>query len=614
MGDVGVLRQICDYVDALVHPSAQPDAMVMARHRAFIAPRLLGSLVALVAFPAYLAARGMPSTLEILVFCWLIAPILTAYYLSRTGRYESAHVLSAVALTGLVTTVAIKSGGINSFAAIWLVVVPLEAALSASRRVVAVASTLALSAAGLLLVCGWANLLPAPEESFGALAALGIISASLYATGLALGAESLARTSFWLLYSEEDRYRLLARNMTDVISRHAGNGAVLFMSPAAEPLFGVNVTELVGHGLFDRVHIADRPAYLRALSNAAANGQMNSVEFRVRRDTLDPAVPVEFFWIEMRCRPLDQATAEPLIGKREVVAVMRDVTARKAQQRELEEARAEAERANSAKGKFIATMSHELRTPLNAIIGFSDMLINEREMALAFERRHEYARLINESGHHLLLVVNDILAMSKLETGDFEIRPEPFALGAVIASCCDLLALKARDCAIALAIDVDPDLPEINADKRALKQILINLISNAVKFTDRGGHVTVGARREGSNALIAVEDNGIGIREVDLPRVGDPFFQSGSSYDRRHDGTGLGLSIVKGLVGLHGGEISIASRLGAGTRVTVRLPLDCEAARVLRPVLPLVKSPATAAPPSASGEVLDAPISVKRSA
>ena len=130
-------------------------------------------------------------------------------------------------------------------------------------------------------------MLPAPESSptaVGALAALGIISAALYATGLALGAESLARTSFWLLYAEEDRYRLLARNMTDVITRHGRNGAVLFLSPAAEALFGTKVGELHGHRLFDRVHVTDRPAYLTALADAAASGDVRSVEFRVRRE------------------------------------------------------------------------------------------------------------------------------------------------------------------------------------------------------------------------------------------------------------------------------------------------------------------------------------------
>jgi cell cycle sensor histidine kinase DivJ len=613
VSDVGVLKLLRDCLDALVHPSARTDPMATARHRAFIAPRLLGSLVALVALPAYLALRSAPSVTELLVFCWLLAPILTSHYLSRTGRYERAHLLSSLALAGLVTMVAAKTGGINSIAAIWLVVVPLEAALSAARRVVAAASAAALGAAGLLLFMNVADLLPNPEQDVGALAALGIISASLYATGLALAGESLARADLSLLRSEEDRYSLLARNMTDVISRHGKNGTVLFMSPAAERLLGASVCELRGQGLFERVHIADRPAYLSALADAA-RGEAHSVEFRVRRDTDDPAVPVRFIWIEMRCRPLDRGVFAGGGETREVVAVLRDISERKAQERAFEEARAEAERTNSAKGRFLAVMSHELRTPLNAIIGFSDMLINEQAMPIRAARREEYARLINESGHHLLAVVNDILAMSKLEAGEFEIRPEPFALAPVVASCCDLLALKARESGLRLVVNVESDLPPINADKRALKQVLINLLSNAVKFTDRGGHVTVGAKRAGADVLISVEDNGIGIREDDLPRVGDPFFQSGDSQDRARDGTGLGLSIVKGLVGLHGGEVSIVSRIGAGTRVAVRLPLDCGSGKAAKPVLPLKSSATITRLATSVDAVSEAAIPVKKSA
>jgi two-component system, cell cycle sensor histidine kinase DivJ len=132
---VGLFAPVRVYIEALVHPSAQQDALTAARHRAFIAPRLLGSVVALASFPVYLIARGTPSAIELIILAWLVAPILIAYFLSRTGRYESAHVLSSLALTGLVTAVAIATGGIASFAAIWLVVVPIEAALSASRRV-----------------------------------------------------------------------------------------------------------------------------------------------------------------------------------------------------------------------------------------------------------------------------------------------------------------------------------------------------------------------------------------------------------------------------------------------------------------------------------------------
>jgi two-component system, cell cycle sensor histidine kinase DivJ len=578
---VGLFAPIRDYVGTLVHPSAQQDALTAARHRAFIAPRLLGSIIALASFPVYLFARGTPSAIELMVFAWLVVPILTAYFLSRTGRYESAHVLSSLALTGLVTAVAAPTGGIASFAAIWLVVVPLEAALSASRRVVATASTLALGAAGILVLLDAQHLLPTPSPStHAALAALGIVSAALYAAGLALGAEALARTSFWLLYAEEDRYRLLAHNMTDVITRHGRDGGVQFMSPAGEALFGARLADLHGHGLFDRVHVADRPAYLTALGDAAALAESRSAEFRVRRDGTDAHGHPAFVWIEMRCRPLEQAGADAgEAGRCEVVAVLRDVTRRKQKQQELEDAHAEAERANAAKSRFLATMSHELRTPLNAIIGFSEMLKREAALMLDAKRRTEYAGLIHDSGNHLLSVVNGILDMSKIETDNFEITPEPFDPGQVIAGCCDILALRAREAGVALERLVPGDLPEIVADKRALNQIMFNLLSNAIRFTDRGGKVLVSVRAGAGNITFVVEDSGVGISDEDLARVGEPYFQAGATYDRRHGGTGLGLSIVKGLVRLHGGEFSIRSRLGEGTRITIGLPLDCERSR-----------------------------------
>ena len=560
---MGSFAPVREYIDSLIHPSAQQDALTSSRHRAFIAPRLLGSLMALAAFPVYVSLRGVPSLLEVIVFAWLIAPILTAYFLSRTGQYESAHVLSSLALTGLVTAVAVQTGGIGSFAAIWLVIVPLEAALSASRRVVALASTFAICGAGFLLIMGQLGALPPVvpvEQERAALAALGIISASLYATGLALGAESLARTSFWMLYAEEDRYRLLARNMTDVITRHARNGTVQFVSPAAEPLFATKVQDLLGHGLFERVHVADRPTYLTALADSTSLGESRSAEFRVRKTTPEGAA-AKFVWVEMRCRALDEAVGEAA-GAREVVGVMRDITKRKEQEVALEEARAEAERANAAKSRFLATMSHELRTPLNAIIGFSEMLTHEGAMMIDAKRRHDYAHLINDSGHHLLAVVNGILDMSKMESGNFEITPEPFAPRQVIQECCTLLGYKAREVGIDLVVELPDSLPDMIADKRSLHQIMLNLVSNAIKFTKRGGKITVSAQSDADTMTVVVEDTGVGIGTEDLPRIGDPFFQARSSYDRHHDGTGLGLSIVKGLLGLHGGDIAIVSKLG----------------------------------------------------
>jgi two-component system, cell cycle sensor histidine kinase DivJ len=361
----------------------------------------------------------------------------------------------------------------------------------------------------------------------------------------------------------------LARNMSDVISRHSRNGAVQFISPAVEAMLGTQASRLTGHGLFDRVHVADRPAYLTALSDAACGGEARSVEFRLRRDAVRGRnISADFIWVEMRCRPFAQASVEA-----EVVAVMRDVTDRKIQEQALELARTAAELADASKSRFLATMSHELRTPLNAIIGFSEMIVQEDVLMIDAARRKEYAQLINDSGQHLLSVVNGILDMSKMESGNFEISPEPFAPRAALLNCCNLLALKARESGIDLLTRAPEDLPFVNGDPRAFKQIVLNLVSNAIKFTERGGVVTVSAGVDGSRLVLRVTDTGVGIAADDLKRIGDPFFQAGKTYQRRHEGTGLGLSIVKSLVGLHAGEIAVQSRINEGTTVTVALPL-----------------------------------------
>jgi cell cycle sensor histidine kinase DivJ len=610
---VTVLSTIRDYLDAMLHPSAQYDVLARARHRAFIAPRLLGSLTAFAAFPVYLAMRGAPTALGVAAFAWLIAPILLSWFLSRTGRYEGACFLSSLAFAGLIMTLASTTGGIGSFAAIWLVVVPLEAAFSASRRVVTFASALALICVLLLIVFGRLHLLP--ETDVGAdlraiLTAFGVASATLYAAGLAFGAELLARTSASLLYVEEDRYRLLAHNMSDVISRHHRNGAVGFISPAAEALLGVPVARLIGHGLFDRVHVADRPAYLTALSDAARGGEARSVEFRLRRDVTrgrGQVSQVDFIWVEMRCRPLEPVATAPKASEAEVVAVMRDVTDRKNQEHALDLARTAAEQADASKTRFLATMSHELRTPLNAIIGFSEMIVQEDALMLDAARRREYAQLINDSGQHLLSVVNGILDMSKMESGNFEIMPEPFAPRAALVNCCNLLALKARESGIDLVTRAPDDLPVMIGDPRAFKQIVINLVSNAIKFTERGGTVTVSAGVEGARLVVCVADTGVGIAAEDLKRIGDPFFQAGTTYQRRHEGTGLGLSIVKSLVGMHGGEMTVQSKVDEGTSVTVALPVTT--AQAARPSSNI----ATLAPPTRPAIPEQAP-QVKKSA
>jgi cell cycle sensor histidine kinase DivJ len=574
---VNLSMLIRDFLDALVHPSARHDPAAAERHVAFMAPRLCGSLLALGAFPVFLAWHGVPSALEFVVLAWIIVPIATACFLSRTGRYEAAQALSAFALTCIVTIVAAASGGMDSFAAIWLVLIPLEAALSGSRRAVLVAASLACGGVGLLVVAGsWFGLPTSIGHSSRLLLTLGAMSILAYATGIALGADGLVQS---MRPGRGKQRQLPAFGSTDVATWHSHGGRIVDASANASTVLGAPASDLHGYGLFDRIHIADRPAYLRTLSEAAS-GSTGEIEFRLRR-------PGEagFIWIEMRCRAFDGNSDRDEI-RSDVVAVMRDVTARKNHQDAVIAARAEAERANAAKSRFLASMSHELRTPLNAIIGFSDMLQNETGHPADSIRRREYARIISQSGHHLLAVANDILDMSRLEAGHFELFPEPFRPGAVIASTVELLTLRAEEAGVALKADVPDDLPEMVADRRAITQILINLIANAIRFSRRGSIVTVGAASDGKHVALKVVDDGIGMAPDDLARIGSPHFRG--TGGRRHEGSGtgpgagpgagLGLSIVKGLVDLHGGALDAESNPGNGTRMTVRLPVDCERA------------------------------------
>jgi two-component system, cell cycle sensor histidine kinase DivJ len=576
-------QQIGDYLDALVHPSARQDALVAARHRAFIGPRLIAGLCALALLPVFLAFGGLTTLPELVLVSWAIVPIATACYLSRTGRYDSAHLISAVALAAVAATIAACSGGIGSVAAAWLVLIPLEAAVSGSRRVVLISAGLALAVVALLMLFAPAE--AAAELSM--LAGLAIGSALLYGTAVALGAEHVARVDARLRAAQDERARLLTGNMSEVITHHGADGRVLNASANAQEVFGFGAGDLVGLGLLDRIVMSDRAAFRDAVADTAADGVERCVEFRMHRPKLgdDGCFP----WIAMHCKPLPESAA---VGA--VVAVLRDVSTKKAQQQELVDARAEAERSNAGKSRFLAVVSHELRTPLNAIIGFSEMLTDADEMRIDGARRKEYARLINEAGGHLLAVVNGILDVSRLETGDFQIVPEAFEPAAVIAGCCDLLVLKAKAAGVA-----------------------INLIANALKFTNRGGTVTIEAGVEGASLVISVADTGIGIAPEHFGRLGDPFFQVRGSYARSHDGSGLGLSIVKGLARLHGGDVELRSRVGEGTRVVVRLPRDCEHPNAPAPVR-RIDRPGDVLDPSAPAYAAAAParfkVSLKRSA
>lgn len=242
-----------------------------------------------------------------------------------------------------------------------------------------------------------------------------------------------------------------------------------------------------------------------------------------------------------------------------------------------EEEKIRAEEANRSKSEFLANMSHELRTPLNAVNGFSEIMLREMFGPLGDERYVDYVKDIHTSGEHLLALINDILDMSKIEAGKMQLQREPVDPAAVIEQCLRIVRGRAEEKEIRLQVDIE-DAPEIEADPRALKQVILNLTSNAVKFTPEGGRITVRTFSTAEGVAIQVADTGIGIAKEDLPRLGRPFEQIESQHSKSHQGSGLGLALSKSLIELHGGTLSIESDLGEGTTVTFVMPVSEPAA------------------------------------
>jgi len=383
--------------------------------------------------------------------------------------------------------------------------------------------------------------------------------------------------------------RHLAEHMGDGYVRFTPDAELLFASEHTEDLLGAPRYELLGQGLLERVHILDRPLFLKCLSDSIHSSKNEIIDVRMRRDNANsPTIALQYVWIEIFFSPIVNKGVSK--EKWEIVALLRDVTDRKDHEFELIEARKSAEEASKSKSAFLATMGHELRTPLNAIVGFSEMMSSG--IGGVIQPAHEeYVQLIHESGHHLLEVVNMLLDMSKIEAGKFELQLNSFEAVDLVRPCVKMIEADATRKNVTMVTNLNSQLPVIVGDERACRQILINLLSNAVKFSNPGSEVAISVKRQGQKLSISVKDTGIGMSKEASQRIGEAFFQVHDSLSRQYEGTGLGMSIVKGLVALHQGSLKIQSEIGQGTTITVLLPLDGPKNKFIEPqiVTPLIK-------------------------
>ena len=359
-----------------------------------------------------------------------------------------------------------------------------------------------------------------------------------------------------------ERLEDITRLVSDWVWETDRDLVLTFVSPRVNGALGFHQVELIGRRLSQLP--AQPEAAIDILASPAGRRPFRDIDVEIPDRQGDPR---QFLLSGL---PIYCPTSGRFLGYRGTAT---DVTELRWREAALLRAKEASELANRTKGEFLANMSHELRTPLNAIIGFSEVMAKEILGPLGNEQYKGYCRDVTDSARHLLVLINDILDAAKVESGKMtlSIAPvEPYPLAQSVAR---LMAPRAERGGVTLTVDAAADLPRIRADGTKLKQILINLVANAVKFTLQGGRVELSARVDDGGALVfEVNDTGIGIAAQDIPRALASFGQVDSRMNRRFEGTGLGLPLAKSLTELHGGTFELASQPDVGTRVTVRLP------------------------------------------
>lgn len=412
----------------------------------------------------------------------------------------------------------------------------------------------------------------------GQLMAAAIAVGAVLVAGLALAASVVdLRLELHGRKTRQSRDFLAAiiNNTADGIIAIDQRGLVRVYNPAAERMFGYERSEIVGKNVSMLLSGEERAAHDDYIRNARVYEPKilgsQRVLYGQRKD--GSSVP-----LEISVSSMENEDGRMFIG------VCHDISARKEAEETIRDARYQAEIANNAKSEFLANMSHELRTPLNAILGFSEIMMKEAFGPIGGDRYRNYAGDIHGSGQHLLELINDILDLSKIEAGNEELHEENIEIPELLHSVMTLVKGQAKKNDVSLKLEFPDTLPALRADGRKIKQMLVNVLSNAVKFTQAGGGVTLEIEcPPEAGCVVRISDTGIGMAQDDIPRALMPFSRIDNLISRGVEGTGLGLPLARRLAELHGGSLDVQSTLGVGTTVTIELPAERTVAAVATP-------------------------------
>lgn len=536
---------------------------VSSRHNGLVMPSLIWLAAIAAAFlGAYVKGVDVASIWPLAAVASV--PAIISLVFSPVLRREWAQLLVIFAWLALAIVACISIAFIPM--AVLFLCAPAAAALFEKEKVVE-AMVMAAIFAALLWYAGQQGYIPQAQASeaqalwgkqAGLIATIGLMITTMFAAARSNAVRAPGKVALPAHLSVESEALLNA--IDGAVMRFDGHDRLTSSNLQASQMFGfaeglsqMPLTALMPHDVDAQQDIEDLIRHART-TQASQNSRL---ETRFEADILNY---------------LD-AVATP-INENDILLHLRDVTEEEGRVETVLRSNAVAQKATDDKSLFFAGVSHELRTPLNAIIGFSDMM-RSRLFGPLPSKYAEYADLIHDSGQHMLDLIGDVLDMSKVEAGKYELHYDNFDAADVIRSTVKMIRPAADQAEVVLAIEVDEDEPLlIEADRKALRQILLNLLSNAIKFSHKGGRVVVAAKASGDMMNVSVQDHGIGMNAEDIKNLGQPYQQAASANMVEDRGTGLGLALVKSLSELHGGRFAVASQEGEGTTVDVFLPLE----------------------------------------